>query len=134
MRCVHVRQLNSCLLSSEQRGSLKRWDLNLGSSTLRAALLLTFQADLGAARSKLSAAPGASREARRELTPWPSRWSSGCGRKSHRHPWHSPRTRVGDGSQDAPHTRIYTHRKIKKSTNSTESDTCAGSHTTLAAP
>ena len=35
------------------------------------------------------AAPGASKEAQGELTPWPSRWSSGWGRKSHRHPWHS---------------------------------------------
>lgn len=73
-------------------------------STSRAGLVFTFLADLTSACSKPSAAPGASKDARGELTPWPSRWSSDWGRKSHRHPWHSPRTGVRDGSQDAFHT------------------------------
>lgn len=104
MRCSPSSQ--TCLKRLPLR---QPWFLDQPScSTLRAALVFTFHADLGSACSKPSAALEASKEARGELTPWPSRWSSGWGRKSHRHPWHSPRTRVRDGSQDAPHTHTHT--------------------------
>ncbi|TNN74864.1 hypothetical protein EYF80_014964 [Liparis tanakae] len=79
------------------------------SGTSRAAPVFTFHTDLGSARSEPSAAPGANRGARRELTPCPGRWSSGWGRKSHRHPRHSPRTRRA-GTQGhgcvCPETRL----------------------------
>lgn len=76
------------------------------------------------------------KEAQGELTPWPSRWSSGWGeRKSHRHPWHSPRTRVRDGSQDAPRTHRYAHThthtpKQQTPLTQTHTDTRTESHTT----
>lgn len=115
------------------QAGLKRWSPLIldqpSCSTLRAALVFTFHGDLRSVCSKPSAALGASKEAQWELTPWPSRWSSGWGRKSHRHPWHSLRTRVRDCSQDAPRTNTHTPKQQPPPTQ-THTDTRAESHTT----